>query len=83
MIVYFSMTKKKNRKEKMKGQVKREGLSYTFSGTKNELKNETNAVSANLELKKILLSTATILAFNVILYVLFVTGTLKLGFLGY
>lgn len=77
------MTKKKNRQEKIKEQVKRESLSYTFRGTRSELNNGVQTVSSNLELKKILLSTAIILAFNVILYVLFVTGTLKLGFLGY
>lgn len=83
MIVYFSMSKKKSRKEKIKTQLTSGKISYSY--TQESYKKTANIFIANkdLELKKILLSTGIILLFNLLLYITLSFKIINLGFLGY
>jgi len=88
MIVYFLMSKKKTREEKIKSSHKIAGqrLTYSYTGSKSSdaivLTNKELDYHKK-EIKIILIAASVIFTLNVFLYVFLSTGIITLGFLGY
>ncbi len=90
MIVYLQMSRKKTREEKIKSANRIPSpITYSLRLPKNKSEKITSSNTETLlyvqskELKKILVVSLIILGANIILYTLFATNILRLGFLGY
>lgn len=89
MIAYLQMSRKKTREEKIKSAQKISSPRVTYSYKAETPSVKVVAVSPEKldyhrkEIRLIIIASIIIFSFNIGLYILLITGTVRLGFLGY